>query len=140
MNQEIESAQPLKPLRNNQTSVIALEGMEFFSYHGCLKEERVIGTKFLVDLYLHADTSLAEQSDLLKDTVDYCSVYECVKQQMDTRSDLLEHVGRRILNAILLLDPRIKSATIKIKKLNPPLGGKLESVSIRLTEAKEIKR
>ena len=33
-------------------SQISIEGMEFFAYHGCFAEEQIIGTKFLVDLFL----------------------------------------------------------------------------------------
>ena len=32
-------------------SMIAIEGMEFYSYHGCFKEEKEIGTHFIVDFY-----------------------------------------------------------------------------------------
>ncbi len=44
-------------------STIALEGMEFFAYHGCFEEEKIIGTRFIVDLYIDADTSEAEKTD-----------------------------------------------------------------------------
>ncbi len=124
----------MKPSKGNTASVIALEGMEFFSYHGCIKEERVIGTKFNVDLFLQTDTSKAEESDNLLDTVNYYDVYQLVKKEMDTRSDLLEHVCRRILNVLLAKYEAIQSATINIKKLNPPLGGKIESVSLTISE------
>ena len=42
---------------------IILDGMEFFAYHGCFKEEQLIGTKFIVNIEIQADTSAAEQSD-----------------------------------------------------------------------------
>ena len=50
---------------------ILLEGMEFFSFHGCFKEEQIIGTRFIVDLVVDVDTMVAEQSDSLHDTADY---------------------------------------------------------------------
>ncbi|MBZ0242030.1 MAG: dihydroneopterin aldolase, partial [Bacteroidales bacterium] len=52
-------------------SVISIEGMEFFAYHGCFAEEQLIGTWFVVDLFMHVDTTAAEQSDKLQDTVNY---------------------------------------------------------------------
>ncbi len=113
-------------------STIAIEGMEFYSYHGHFEEEAVIGTKFKLDLYLNTDTQKAEVSDNLKDTVNYLAVYLLVKKQMEKPSYLIEHVARRILNTIMDSFPSIESAEIKFRKMNPPLGGQMESVSILL--------
>ena len=113
-------------------SIISIEGMEFFAYHGCFKEEQVIGTKFNIDLFLTVDTSIAEESDNLHDTVNYQEVFQLVKSEMQITSKLLEHVGRRILNRIKLTYPQVENATLKIRKLNPPLGGKMDFVSLTL--------
>ena len=114
-------------------SIISIEGMEFFAYHGCFKEEQVIGTKFRIDLYLEVDTSAAEKSDQLQDTVNYQSVFQLVKKEMETTSKILEHVGRRILDRIKNEFPSVDHARIKIRKLNPPLGGKMNFVSLELS-------
>lgn len=106
--------------------------MEFFAYHGCFKEEQVIGTKFRIDIFLKSDTSKAEVSDNLNETVNYQSVYKAINQEMKARSKLLENVGRRILNRILKEFPSIEYARIKIRKLNPPLGGKIDFVAVEL--------
>lgn len=106
--------------------------MEFFAYHGCFKEEQVIGTKFRIDLFLGIDTKVAEKSDKLEDTVNYQAVYQLVKEEMETKSNLLEHVGRRTLESINATFPQVESAKIKIRKLNPPLGGKMDFVSLEL--------
>lgn len=113
-------------------SIISIEGMEFFAYHGCFKEEQIIGTKFIIDLHITIDTSEAEATDDLTKTINYQSVYLLVKKQMQEKSKLLEHVGRRILNSIKLEYPSIQDATIKVSKLNPPLGGKMDNVSLTL--------
>ena len=113
-------------------SIISIEGMEFFAYHGCFKEEQVIGTKFRVDLFLTVDTSQAEQTDNLHDTVNYQSVFQCVKDEMQTHSKLLEHVGRRILSRVKAEFETVEHAKLKIRKLNPPLGGKMDFVSLEL--------
>ena len=113
-------------------STISIEGMEFFAYHGCFKEEQIIGTKFRIDLFLETDTRKAELSDELTDTVNYQTVYGLVKDEMGTKSKLLEHVGRRILNRIKKEFPAVERARIKIRKLNPPLGGKMDFVAVEL--------
>lgn len=114
-------------------SVISVEGMEFFAYHGCFKEEQLIGTKFIVDIFLTTDTSKAEETDELRDTVNYQAIFQLVKKEMEITSKLLEHVGRRILNRVMENFPQIESSTVKIRKMNPPLGGKMNFVSLTLT-------
>ena len=113
-------------------TTIALENMEFYSYHGCFREEQIIGTRFLVDLYLETDTLEAEESDDLSTTVNYQEVYLLVKQEMDIKSNLIEHVARRILKKIGNKYPQVTDARIKLQKMNPPLGGKVESVSVTI--------
>jgi dihydroneopterin aldolase len=113
-------------------SVISIEGMEFFAYHGCFKEEQIIGTKFLVDLFIEAETIEAEKTDDLFKTINYQTVYLLVKKEMQQKSKLLEHVGRRILSSLKAEFPEIIDATVKISKLNPPLGGKMHNVSLTI--------
>jgi len=113
-------------------AVISIEGMEFFAYHGCFKEEQVIGTKFRCDLFLEVDTTKAEQTDNLHDTVNYQEVYQVLKTEMAVKSKLLERVGRRILERVKEKFPQVKHVRLKIRKLNPPLGGKIDFVSIEL--------
>jgi dihydroneopterin aldolase len=113
-------------------STIALENMEFYAYHGCMPEEQIIGTRFLVDLYLETDTSEAEQGDDLRATVNYQEVYLLVKEEMAFKSSLIEHVARRILKRVAEKYPQVFDARIKLKKMNPPVGGKVESVSVTI--------
>ncbi len=113
-------------------STISIEGMEFFAYHGCFKEEQLIGTKFIIDLFLTLDTSKAEKTDSLSDTVNYQEVFQIVKSEMEITSKLLEHVGRRVLNSIKSEFPQVNNASLKIRKMNPPLGGKMNFVSLSL--------
>ena len=46
--------------------------------------------------------------------------------------ELLEHVARRVLDRIRNEFPLIITSRIKISKMNPPVGGKVERVSIEL--------
>jgi 7,8-dihydroneopterin aldolase/epimerase/oxygenase len=73
------------------------------------------------------------ESDNLKDAVNYQHVYEIVKQQMGMKSHLLEHIAARILDAIYADIEGIIKATVKVSKMNPPMGGKIKSVSIVLS-------
>lgn len=113
-------------------STISIEGMEFYAYHGHFAEEQLIGTWFIVDLFLTTDTSVAEKSDNLHDTVNYMEVYQLVKREMETSSKLLEHVGRRILDTVRNHFSTVEHARVKVRKMNPPLGGKMDFVSLTL--------
>ncbi|PKP53938.1 MAG: dihydroneopterin aldolase [Bacteroidetes bacterium HGW-Bacteroidetes-1] len=113
-------------------SVISIEGMEFYAYHGCFAEEQLIGTWFVVDLFVTTDTIKAEQNDNLFETINYLEVYQIVKKEMEINSKLLEHVGRRIINAVLKKYPVISHVKVKVRKMNPPLGGKMDFVSLTI--------
>ena len=119
-------------LKAKNMSKITIENMEFYAYHGHFEEEQKIGTWFSLDLIMDVDTSKAELSDELEDTVDYSAVYQVVKEQMMIPSKLLENVGRRILNTIKERFPEVKDAQLKVRKMNPPLGGKMAFVALEL--------
>ena len=110
--------------------LIQIENMEFYSFHGHFKEERIVGNKFLVDLTIETDMTAPALSDNLKDAVNYQRAYEIVKSQMERKSYLLEHIAGRILDAIYSEMEGIIKITIKVSKLNPPMGGKIGSVTV----------
>ena len=109
---------------------ICINSMEFYSFHGHFREERIVGNKFLVDLTIETDMKIPAESDNLKDAVNYQRVYEIVKHQMEIKSHLLEHIAGRILDAIYAEIEGIKKVTVKVSKMNPPMGGKIGSVSV----------
>ena len=115
---------------------IRLEDMRFYAYHGCFEEERAIGTHFRVDATLTVDTTKAQQSDDLDDTVNYLSVYQTVKAEMEKPSKLLENVVERIAATILSLYPAVEKVSVKVSKLNPPLGGQLGAVSVEIEKGR----
>ncbi len=115
---------------------IAIEGMEVYAYHGCFEEEQLIGTRFSVSIYIKTDTTKAEHSDDLGQTIDYQAVYNIIKEEMAIKSKLLEHVGRRILDHLFLDFPTAAKARLRIQKLNPPVGGNVRHVSVTLKEAR----
>lgn len=114
--------------------LIQIENMEFYSFHGHFKEERIVGNKFIVNLAIETDMSAASESDNLRDAVNYQRAYEIVKQQMEMKSHLLEHIAGRILNALYTEMSGISKATVKVSKMNPPMGGKIGSVSVTMSK------
>jgi 7,8-dihydroneopterin aldolase/epimerase/oxygenase len=113
--------------------VIELENMEFFAFHGCFREEQVVGNSFMVNVRLEGNYSIPSDSDNIADAVNYQIIFNLVKEQMATTSHLLEHVAKRILDAIYETYPDLEKASVKISKVNPPLGGQTKQVSVTLS-------
>ncbi len=113
--------------------IIRVRNIECYAYHGCLEEEGRIGQKYLIDVELRLDFSEAAQTDNLSKTIDYCDVNSIVKQEMSVRSKLIEHVGQRILDRFHEEFRTLEAAQIEIKKLNPPIEGNVEYVSVVLS-------
>ena len=113
---------------------IVVEGIKIYAYHGCFKEETQIGTHFLIDVELDLDLSKASQSDHLSDTVNYQTVFQTIKKEMEIPSKLLEHVAGRCIKSLLDQFKTIQTISIKISKLNPPLGGHIDAVAVKLVE------
>jgi len=120
--------------------LILIEGMEFYSFHGHFQEERIVGNKFMVDLTIETDMGKPAESDNLKDAVNYQHAYQIVKQEMEKKSYLLENIAGRILDAIYSEMEGITQATVKVSKMNPPMGGKITSVSVVMSRESEKKQ
>jgi dihydroneopterin aldolase len=112
--------------------LIRIEQMEFYSFHGCYEEERIVGNRFIVDLELETDCSKACLSDNIRDALNYQTVYDLVKEEMKNKSYLLEHIACRILDKLFAEFPQLERASVKVAKLNPPMGGKIKAVSVQL--------
>jgi dihydroneopterin aldolase len=117
-------------IRKQNMGLIQIEGMEFYAFHGHYKEEQIVGSRFLVDLTIETDLEKPAESDNLKDAVNYQQAYGIIKVQMEQKSHLLENIASRILNALYSEMSGIKKARVKVSKMNPPVGGKVHSVSV----------
>lgn len=107
-------------MENNFT--IGLEGMQFYAYHGYYEAERKIGGWYEVDVTVVAEQKSAID-DQLDNTINYEQIYTIVKNIMQEPVQLIETVAINIKNAIQLLG--VKQVKVSIKKLNPPLSGKV---------------
>ena len=113
---------------------IQVNNIKVYSNHGCLEEEAKIGSWYRVDVEVAADLSKSAKTDELSDTVDYVHLNHIVKQEMAIRSKLLEEVAQRILNRFFSEIQLINKGTIKVAKINPPIGGNVEEVVIILSK------
>jgi 7,8-dihydroneopterin aldolase/epimerase/oxygenase len=114
--------------------IIKVENIKLYAFHGCLNEEALIGSDYSIDVTVTADLSKSSQTDDLNDTVDYVLLNKIVKEEMAIRSKLLEEVGQRILDRIFKESYLVTKAIVSVSKLNPPIGGNVEKVTILLSK------
>ena len=114
--------------------IIKLKNIRTYSYHGCLIEEGKIGSDYTVNLEVKTDLRKSSITDNLSDTVDYVLLNRIVVEEMAIRSALLEHVAHRIITRIFKEVPEISRIIVAVSKINPPIGGDVESVTIEMEE------
>jgi len=113
---------------------ITVRNIRVYAHHGCLKEENIIGSDYLVTIEIIADLQKASATDNLADTVDYVFINKVVMEEMRIPSKLLEHVGKRILNRIFKEMNGVTKVVVSVSKMNPPLNGDVEMVTVTLKE------
>ena len=112
---------------------ILVTGLRELGVHGVLPEEQSRPQPFEVDVELEVDLSAAGQSDDLDDTVDYSAVSEAVSRVVkNERYQLLERLATRI-GEVCRTDERVRSATVTVRKLHPPVRAMLDHVAVRVT-------
>lgn len=115
-------------------SYILLENIQIYAHHGVFNQETLVGNNFVVNLKIKINLLKAVSSDNLNDTVSYALVYEVVKREMTINSKLLEHVAGRIVSSLKKEFQEIEQIELKLSKLNPPVGGQVESASVVLID------
>ncbi|MFM2268513.1 MAG: hypothetical protein RL757_1954 [Bacteroidota bacterium] len=128
-------------------SVISLEGMRFFAPHGYYQEEQTIGTTFLIDVIIDTDFNKAAAKDDLAQTVNYELVYQICKTVMKGERQispdgkvtykpykLIETIGNRIIKGLKKQFSVLGEVKVRVRKLNPPLGGIVDASMIETGE------
>ncbi len=113
---------------------IALTRMEFRALHGCYELERKVGNRFTVDLVLTAELGDVAAKDDVTKAVNYLTVYEIVREQMRITQHTIERVAMNIIEALYAAFAQLRHVTCTVSKLAPPLGGKLDRVSVVLEQ------
>lgn len=111
---------------------IRLKRMEFRALHGCYELERKVGNRFTVDLALTAELGDVAVRDDVTLAVNYLTVYEIVREQMRVTQHTIERVAMNVIEALYAAFPQLRHVQCTVAKLAPPLGGKLDRVSVTL--------
>ena len=111
---------------------IELEGMDFHAFHGCYELEQQTGSHFEVSLRLATELGTVAEHDDVREAVNYLTVYEVVREQMQRTQQTIERVAQNIIDALHDRFPQIRETECRVTKLAPPLGGKVARVSVTL--------
>ena len=112
---------------------IVIDGMEFYGFHGVLPEEKSLGQKFVVDLKLYLELSLAGNTDDLTKTINYAEVFnETERIVVSERYDLIERLAEKIAEKVLADFPVYK-VTVRVKKPQAPIKGNFNFVAVEIT-------
>ncbi|RKJ36756.1 dihydroneopterin aldolase [Butyricicoccus sp. 1XD8-22] len=113
---------------------IHLRDMQFFGYHGVLKEENVLGQRFRVSVTLALKTEKAGISDELDDTVSYVGVYDICKDIVEGKPfKLIEAVAESIAKKVLAdYEGQVFGVKVEVIKPDPPIPGHYKEVAVEI--------
>lgn len=105
-------------------SLVALEGMHFYAYHGFYEEERIAGNDYLLDVYAYLNFDEAADEDNISGTVNYEQILAKCQEEMGKKHKLLETIASNIGESLLNNHRRIQKIRVRVNKLNPQMGSK----------------
>lgn len=118
------------------SDAIEVRGLRASAICGALPEEQVRAQPVEVDLDVVVDLAAAGQSDALDDTVDYAAIAADVERVLTSeRFVLLERLAERITE-VVLVDERVRSVTVSVRKLRPPVPQQLDTTGVRITRGR----
>ena len=110
---------------------VALNGMKFYAFHGYYDFERRIGNNFEVDL--EATLKIQEDPiDRIEATINYEEMYAICERYMQMKYLLLESLAYDIAHEIKSKHPIVEKIEVKLAKLNPPVGGKVDRAVVTI--------
>jgi len=104
---------------------IELMGLAVFGHHGYLEEERRLGQRFLVDVWVDV-RGAATESDRIEDTLDYRRIAALVRDVFAGEERLLlEGLAGAVVDGILERFEAVERARVRVRKpdvvLDPPV-------------------
>jgi len=104
---------------------IELQSLVVFGHHGYLEEERQLGQRFLVDLWVDVDDD-ASTSDDMDETVDYRYLAALVREVFaGPERLLLEGLAGAVAGSVLERFPKVGRVRVRVRKpdvvLDPPV-------------------
>ena len=115
---------------------VKVENLKIFAYHGCMEEEEIIGSDYVVNIKAYCMLSKKAFADDITETVNYVDLARIAEREMAVRSKLLEAVAKRISSSCMKEVPLIDDIFVSISKVCPPINADVESVTVEITESR----
>ena len=115
-------------------ATVKVENLKIYAFHGCMQEEKVIGSDYVVNIEAEWFVGNDAFNDKISDTIDYVDLARIAKMEMLTRSKLLEAVVKRIINRSFEEIDVLTKISVTVSKLNPPINADVEAVSVTMEE------
>lgn len=118
-------------MKGGETYHITIEGMEFHAPVGCYSLEREVGCHLLIDVDIELRRGNVFSSDDVGDTLSYLDVYSLIGGIVSRPRHTLENLAGDIISAIRGMSGDVLSVRSSVRKIAPPLGGKVASVAVK---------
>jgi len=115
-------------------ATVKVENLKIYAFHGCMEEEKVIGSDYIVNIEADCFVGNDAFNDKISDTIDYVDLARIAKKEMLTRSKLLEAVVKRIIDRSFEEIDVLNKISVTVSKLNPPINANVEAVSVTMEE------
>lgn len=116
----------------NDTLTISLTHLRFLAYHGLYAEEKKIGAEFEVNLFASFNPTGAIND--LHDSINYTSLYQLLKKEMQKPRELLETFLIEVSEIIHSTYPSVKKIEFSITKLQAPIAGFQGNVVVKYSK------
>jgi dihydroneopterin aldolase len=116
----------------NSIYTIRLDGIYVRAFHGCYDLEQQVGNRFRVDIVIRTPLGDLPATDDVTQAVNYLTVFEIVERTMQRTQRTIEAAASNVIAAIKEAFPQIVEVECTVAKIAPPLGGKIDKVSVTL--------
>ena len=118
-------------------ATVKVENLKIYAFHGCMEEEKVIGSDYVVNICAVCSVGKKAFGDDIKGTVDYVDLARIAKREMSIRSKLLEAVVNRIISSCFNEISVLEQISVTVSKINPPINADVASVSVSMDKKRE---
>lgn len=119
------------PQDRNYIQTVALKDVKCFALHGYYPEEQLTGIYFMVDVVV--EFKPFGDTENLQHTVNYEVLNTIILEEMAKTQKMLETVVRNIIDRCIDAYPFVLTATVGIRKLNPPMPGEVGHSFVQLS-------
>ena len=112
---------------------IIIKNLEIFSYVGVNKEEKILGQKFLIDLFMYVDIKNSGENDNLDSTISYSNVIKFLTKFLSEKTyDLLEKTASVLAKELFLKYEMLNGLKLCLKKPMAPMKAHFDYVAVEI--------